>query len=253
MENEILLEGEHFEPLGNGVKIIVNKEYRFSTDTVLLANFSKPRKNDIACELGSGCGPIPLIWARDNVPKLVSAVEIQEKACDLFKRSIKANGFEEKVQVINRDLRELKGVLSFGSYNLVVSNPPYKLMGTGILNPAESDLIARHEYGCSLEDITEAAKNLLQFGGRFCICQRPERLTDVLQAMRNSDLEPKRLRFVQQREKKEPKLFLAEGRRGGKKGFMQVMPTLYIEDETGDFSQEMKDIYGCYKNGRNSL
>ena len=61
MENEILLEGEHFEPLGKGVKIIVNKEYRFSTDTVLLANFSKPRKNDIACELGSGCGPIPLI------------------------------------------------------------------------------------------------------------------------------------------------------------------------------------------------
>lgn len=87
----------------------------------------------------------------------------------------------------------------------------------------------------------------MQFGGRFCICQRPERLPDVMESMRKADIEPKTLRLVQQRRDKAPKLFLLEGRKGGKRGYMETLPTLFIEDETGDFSEEMREIYGNYK------
>ena len=98
--------------------------------------------------------------------------------------------------------------MPFGCFELVACNPPYKSDGSGIKNPDGEKLLARHEESCTIDDVTEAARNLLQFGGRFVMCQRPERLTDVLGSMRKNDLEPKRLRFVQQREGKAPKLYV---------------------------------------------
>ena len=238
--------GERFEPLGNGIKVLVNDFYHFSTDTILLADFAGIKKNAKAVDLGTGCGTIPFLWSRDFKPEIY-AVEIQDAACRLFERSIEYNGLEN-IKVINADLRELKGVLPFGDFDLVCCNPPYKLAGGGIKNPDSEKLLARHEESCTLEDIAEAAKNLLKFGGRFCMCQRPERLTDVLEVMRKNSLEPKRLRFVQQRYDKKPKLFLIEGRRSSKSGNLVVEPTLFIEKD-GVLSEEMKKIYGSYKEG----
>ena len=238
---------EKLEPLGNGVEIYVNEFYHFSTDTILLADFAKPKRNTKAVDLGTGCGTIPFLWSRNDTAIEISAVEIQDEACALAERSRVHNGFNN-IKIINADLKELKGVLPFGYFDLVCCNPPYKLSGGGIKNPDNAKLLARHEESCSLEDITLAAKNLLQFGGRFCMCQRPERLTDVLEAMRKNSLEPKRLRFVQQRPDKKPKLFLVEGRRSANAGNLVVEPTLFIE-ENGGFSREMKEIYGSYKEG----
>lgn len=238
---------EKIEPLGNGVRVIVSQNHSFGTDTVLLANFSAPRKNDKACELGTGCGAIPLIWSRDDVPKSVDAVDIQEEACSLLRRSVEMNGLENRINVIHSDLLELDGKVEYSSYDLVVCNPPYKAAGTGIVNPAESHKIARHEYACTVDDIIRTAAKLLNFSGRFCLCQRPERLSDIISSMRRHNIEPKRLRFVQQRVNKPPKLFLIEGRRGGRPNGLIVEPVLFIEDERGGLSQEMINIYGAYK------
>lgn len=251
----MLLENEHLEPLGNGVEIIVSDMYHFSTDTILLSNFANPKKSDCVIELGTGCGTMPLLWTREHALKELYAVDIQDKAIDMLSRSIEHNIANGRVQVgcitpIWSDLKELKGKCEFGHFNLVVCNPPYKLSGSGIVNPQNEKLLARHEESCTLDDICQCASRLLQFSGRFCICQRPERLTDVMESMRKFSIEPKRLRLVQQRKDKEPKLFLLEGRYKGNRGFMQVMPTLFIEDDNGDFSPEMKQIYGLYKEGR---
>ena len=240
-------EGEKIEPLGGGVKIIVSDEHKFWTDTVLLADFAEPKKNDKACDLGSGCGSIPLMWLRNGSPQHITAVEIQENACDMFQRSLAMNKLSDRVDIIHSDLRELKGRVSLSSYDLVVCNPPYKANGAGIKSRSQSHIIARHESMCTIDDIALAAKALLNFSGRFCMCQRPERLGDVITAMRDNDIEPKRLRFVQQRKTKAPKLFLIEGRRGGKPGGLIVEPVLLIENESGEFSEEMIEIYGQYK------
>ena len=238
---------EKTEPLGSGIKIIVSDEHKFWTDTVLLADFASPKKNDKACDLGSGCGAIPLIWAREQYPREITAVEIQESACDLFKRSLELNGIKERIKVINSDLRDLKGKLNPGSFDLVVCNPPYKAEGTGIPSKSSAHIIARHESMCTIDDIARTAAWLLNFSGRLCMCQRPERLCDVICTMREHGIEPKRLRFVQQRPGKAPKLFLIEGRRGGRPGGLIIEPVLFIEGSDGNFSEEMINIYGAYK------
>ncbi|MDD6489186.1 MAG: methyltransferase [Clostridia bacterium] len=243
----MLKDGEKLEPLGNGIKVIVSDEHRFWTDTVLLANFSMPHKNDKACDLGSGCGAIPLIWSRDGIPKKVTAVEIQSNACSMLERSIEYNSLQDKIDVINEDLCNLKGKVEFSSYDLVVCNPPYKAAGTGIVNPENAHKIARHEELCTMDDIAQTAAKLLNFSGKLCMCQRPERLSDVILSMRKYGIEPKRLRFVQQRANKAPKLFLIEGRRGGRPNGLIVEPVLFIEKEDGCFSDEMLEIYGAYK------
>lgn len=237
----------HLEPLGNGISIYVSDSYHFSTDTILLADFSKPQGRKKCAELGTGCGTIPLLWCRQNRNLEISAVEIQEDACTLAQQSVDYNNLGGNIKIINADLRCLKGILNFGCYDLVVCNPPYKIGGSGITNPQNSKQIARHEVECTLDDVCESASKLLQFGGRFCICQRPERLADVMESMRKFSIEPKTLRLVQQRVSKAPKLFLLEGRRGGNRGFLNVLPSLFIEDENGNFSEEMMKIYGSYK------
>lgn len=237
----------HLEPLGGGLQIYVSDSYHFSTDTILLAHFSLPSGKKRCADLGTGCGTIPLLWLRENPNLDIAAVEIQNEACELARRTVEFNGLEQNLTIFNADLKELKGKLPFGAFDVVACNPPYKRGGSGIQNPENALTVARHETECTLDDICEAASNLLQFGGKFCLCQRPERLADVMESMRRFDLEPKRLRMVQQRPSKPPKLFLIEGRRGGKSGFLDVLPTLFIEDNSGGFSEEMMAIYGDYK------
>ena len=235
-----MAKGERVEPLGGGVNILVNDMYHFSTDTILLADFAKPRKGSAAVDLGTGCGTIPLLWSRNDKSSRITAVEIQREACGLLRRSVELNKLSN-IEVVNADLREL--ALPKGCFDLVVCNPPYKESGTGIKNPDSEKLLARHEESCTFDDVCEAARSLLQFGGRFAVCLRPDRLTDALESMRAHDIEPKRLRFVQQRQGKAPKLFLLEGRRGGKRGGLIVESALFIE------SDEMLAIYGEYKEG----
>ncbi|MBR1482837.1 MAG: methyltransferase [Ruminococcus sp.] len=236
------------EPLGGGMHVWVSDAHHFSTDTILLAHFSQPKGRKQCVDLGTGCGTIPLLWLRENKELRVTAVELQEEACALTQKSIAHNQIGDKLTVLNADLRDLKDKLPLGCFDVVACNPPYKLGGSGIENPDSAKLLARHEAACTLQDICRTASGLLQFGGRFCVCQRSERLADVMEAMREFAIEPKTLRLVQQRQTKAPKLFLLEGRKGGKRGFLNVLPTLLIEDESGGFSAEMMAIYGDYKN-----
>ncbi len=244
----MLKENEHFEPLGGGVEVIVSPIHRFGTDAVLLAHFSKPKTTERACELGSGCGVISFIWCREAPPKHITAVELQCDGADMIKRSAAHNHLENKIDVLNADMRALD-MLKAGSFDIVACNPPYKAQGSGIINPDEGRLIARHEYTCTTDDVCQSASRLLRFGGRLCICQRPERLSDIICSMRRFDIEPKRLRLVQQRIGKPPKLFLIEGRKGGRPGGLVTEPVLFIEEQGGGFSREMIDIYGDYKTG----
>lgn len=244
-----LKSGEHLEPLGGGISVIVSDENHFSTDTVLLADFAAPKKHERTMEFGAGCGAISLIWCRNTPPKSVTSVEIQPQAADMMRRSVELNGLADKITVVNADLRLLDGIADAGSLDMIAMNPPYKIGGGGVVNDDLQKRIARHETECTIDDITKAAAKLLRFGGRLCLCQRPERLTDVILSMRSAGIEPKRLRLVQQRTDKAPKLFLVEGKRGGRSGGLVTLPTLLIEDGSGGFSEEMISIYGDYKEG----
>lgn len=236
------------EPLGNGFTVNVSDIHRFNTDTIILADFAMPKKHENVIDIGTGCGTMPIIWCREEAGKHITAVDIQTDACELLKSSIADNNLQDKINVINDDIMNLNSSSYVGAFDLAVCNPPYKPAGTGIVNNNIGKTTARHEQNITIDDIALCANRLLRFGGRFCLCQRPERLSDVISAFRNADIEPKRLRFVQQRLYKAPKLFLIEGKRGAQKSGLVVLPTLFIEDiNSNDFSDEMKKIYGIYK------
>ena len=143
------------------------------------------------------------------------------------------------------DLNDLKGKIDFGCHTLVTCNPPYKAPGAGLKNPDSVEAVARHEVACNLEDIIRVSGKLLQTSGRLCMCQRPERLAELMKLMSDYKLEPKRLRLVAQRKGEEPWLVLVEARKGGNIG-LRIEPTLYVE-ENGELSPEMVEIYGAYK------
>lgn len=235
---------EKLEHLGANIKVIVSPIHRFWTDTIILADFAMPKPHETAVDLGTGCGTIPLLWCRETPPKHITAIEIQSDGADLARRSVQLNSLDHKIDVINDDLRNIKNILPHGQFDLVVCNPPYKHIGSGIVNPHEGKKTARHETTCTIEDVAFCAKHLLRFGGRLCICQRPERLCDVIDAMRKASIEPKRIRFVQANVKKAPKLLLVEGKLGANKGGLVTMPTLIIDENICD---EMTRIYKCYR------
>ena len=232
-----------WESLGEGLEIAISPAHKFGTDAFLLADFSQPRRGETACDLGTGCGIIPMLWMRGEYrPAAAYGVELQPEGAALFRETVARNGLEGVVLPIQGDLREHSQLPPAHSCGLVTCNPPYQRACHGILSPSESRRAARHEITCSLEEVCAAAARLLKFGGRFCLCQRPERLVDTLAAMRGAGLEPKRLQMVQQRPDKAPWLFLCEGKKGSRP-FLQVLPPLLMEDEAGGFSPQLRRIY----------
>ena len=232
------------EPLGGGFFVNVTPHHAFGTDAVLLKAFAQAKKQDKLVDLGTGCGIIPLLMLRDGLLGQAVGVDISEEAAFLANKTV--NELEIKnFKIINRDLKDLKGFVDFGCHTLVTCNPPYKAAGAGLKNPDEVEMVARHEVACNLEDIISVGAKLLQTSGRFCLCHRPERLSELMCLLVKYKVEPKRLRLVCQRKGEEPWLVLVEGRRCGNKG-LRIEPTLYVEED-GGFSAEMIEIYGKYK------
>ena len=232
------------EPLGKGCYVNVTPHHTFGTDAVVLRHFANPKQRDKLVDLGTGCGIIPLLMLRDGLLKTAVGVDISKEATDLAEMTVnelQINNFK----VINSDLKELKGKVEFGANTLVTCNPPYKAPNAGLKNPDSVEMVARHEVVCTLEDIIGVAAKLLQTSGRLCMCHRPERLAELMSLMSKYKIEPKRLRLVCQRKGEEPWLVLVEGRRCGNVG-LRIEPTLYVE-ENGEFSPEMIEIYGPYK------
>ncbi|MCI9408311.1 MAG: methyltransferase [Oscillospiraceae bacterium] len=230
-----------FEKLRNEVEICVSDEHKFGTDAFLLADFAAPRHKDMVCDLGTGCGIIPLLMQISFAPKIIYCVDIQKQAIEQLNISVERNKLENIVPVC-ADLKTLWQGAPIGQLDVVTCNPPYKSDGAGLQSLSEAQRIARHEILCNISDVCRAAERLLKFGGRFCICNRPERLADVVSAMKDNNIEPKSLRFVSKTPADPPWLFLIEGKKGGKP-FMKVLPQLYINGSEG-FSEELLQIYG---------
>lgn len=233
------------EPLNRrGAFLYVTKHHAFGTDALLLADFADAKRKDSYIDLGTGCGIIPFVLLRDGRVEKVTGVDISEEAVYLARKTADERGLSDKFNIIHGDIKNLPAEIGFGCHTLVTCNPPYFVSGSGIKNPDSVDAAARHEVDCTLDDVLSSAFRLLNTSGRFCMCHRPERLTEILAKMSAHKLEPKRLRFVCQRFSMQPFLVLAEGKKCSKPG-LRVMPTLSLSESM----DEMLKIYGDYKEG----
>lgn len=230
-----------FEKFKNGCEIAVSKDHTFGTDAFLLADFARVRHKDIVCDLCTGCGIIAVLTKIRYDPAFICGIDIQEAAVEQFKLTVSRSGFSD-ILAVHMDLKELSEPAPLGICDCVTCNPPYKAEKAGIESLTEAHRIARHEILCNINDVCRAANKLLKFGGRFYLCNRPERLADVISAMKANNIEPKRLRFVSKSPETAPWLFLIEGRKGGNP-FMTVMPNLFMG--SGGISPELMELYGC--------
>lgn len=243
--------GIHAEPLGEGRHIYVSRAHTFGTDAFLLADFATPKKGEFAADLGTGCGIIPSLWLSQGAAAEILGVEIQPEACQLAERTISENGCSDRFSVLCADMRELAGKVERERYHLVTCNPPYFTGCSGYISPDPQRASARSELSCSIEDVCMAARYLVRYGGRFCMCHRPERLPDVICAMRAAGIEPKRMRLVHNRPEGAPWLVLLEGRRGGRPS-LDILPPLVMRGADGGDSDELKRLYENYRTTRGS-
>jgi len=235
-----------FETLNESIKVCVSVEHRFGTDAFLLADFASPRRKDVVCDLGTGCGIIPFILSKRFSPRTIYGVDIQPQAIEQFRLSIENSTLQNEVIPLEADLKALPATLLNQSFDVVTCNPPYKATNAGIESELTAEKIARHEVLCNIFDVCKAGSRLLKFGGKMCICQRPERLADVITAMKENNIEPKRLQFVAKNHDTAPWLLLIEGKKGSKP-FMQVLPTMQMY-QGEELSPQMMGIYGIDNN-----
>lgn len=242
----ILKENERIDDLEfKGLKIIQNPDgFCFGIDSVLLSDFAKNiKKGSKVIDLGTGTGIIATLLCGKTEASKVIGVEIQKEVYDMAKRSIKLNNLEDKFEIINENIVNLKEVFGYGSFDVVVTNPPYKKMNTGLQNEEEKKLISRHEVKATLDEFIDITSYLLRDKGEFYMVHRPDRLVDILASMRKNKVEPKQIRFVCPNKDKAPNLVLIKGIKNGGE-FLKVEKNLYVYEKDGSYTEEVLKIYG---------
>ena len=228
----------------NGLKIIQDPErFCFGMDAVLLSGFANAKEGDRVLDLGTGTGIIPILMSAKTKARELIGLEIQEESADMARRSVRLNDLEDKVKIVQGDIKEAGQIFDAASFDVVTSNPPYMINSHGLQNPDAPKAIARHEVCCSLEDVVAAAARCLKSGGKFYMVHRPFRLAEIMVVMHEYKLEPKRMQLVYPFVDKEPSMVLIEGARGGKSRITVEKP-LIIYEAPGKYTPEIYDIYG---------
>ncbi len=240
-----LKENEKIEDLQcGGLRIIQNKKwFCFGMDAVLLTNYCDIKNNSKIADLGTGTGIIPILLSGKRNYSKAYAIEIQEEVADMAERSVALNDLQGKIKILNIDLNDALNYLEPNSFDAVISNPPYKLNNSGIINPLGQKAISRHEIKCTLEDVISTAAALLKQQGRFYMVHRPDRLADIICLLRKYCLEPKHMRFVHPRSAARPNMILIRASKSGNSE-LKFDPPLYIYDGEGNYTEDVYKIYG---------
>jgi tRNA1(Val) A37 N6-methylase TrmN6 len=197
--------------LDGKLQIIQKKKgYRFSIDTLLLGQFIRIRKNERVMDLGTGCGILPLLLSQNAKTSCFVGVEIQKGLAECAEKNVFLNHLEDRVSILKQDFRELKMIFPQGSFDVVLSNPPYRKYQTGRINPSMDKAIARHEIKGRLEDLVSVASYLLPPKGKCYLIFSALRTVDLFVTLRKGKLEPKRIQFVHPRMGEEAKFVLVE-------------------------------------------
>ena len=218
MNNVTCGEDERIDDLQrNGYRIIQKKKgFCFGMDAVLLSGFAQVKEGEVAVDLGTGTGIIPILLEAKTKGKHFTGLEIQEEVAEMAERSVRLNQLEARVDIVRGDIKEASRLFGKASFDVVTSNPPYMNDNHGLKNPELPKAIARHEVFCTLDDVCREASLLLKSGGRFYMVHRPHRLAEIITALKTYKLEPKRMKLVHPFADKEANMVLIEAVRGGK-------------------------------------
>ena len=241
----LLKPGERLDDLQrNGYQIIQDTgRFCFGMDAVLLTGFAKIKSGERVLDMGTGTGIIPILLEAKTKAAHFTALEIQAESADMAERSVKINGLEEKIAVVQGDIKEAGLLFGAASFDVVTTNPPYMIGEHGLKNPDEAKAIARHEVLCTLEDVVREAAKVLKSSGRFYMVHRPFRLAEIIRTLSAYGLELKRLQFVHPYIDKEPNMVLLECMKGAKPR-VTVEPPIVVFKEPGVYHEQIVNLYG---------
>ncbi len=246
---DLLKEGERIDDLEyKGLKIIQNKEgFCFGIDSVLISDYAKKiKKNSTIVDLGTGTGIISILLSKKQENLKIYGIEIQKDVAEMAERSVKLNGLEDSIKIINDNLKNLENHFSINSIDAIVTNPPYKKNNTGLKSDDYRNLVSRHEIECTLEDIINVSKKVLKDKGELYMINRVERLVDITYLLRKNKIEPKEIRFVHSKENEPPTLVLIRAVKNAGE-FLKIEKPLIIYDNEGNYTEEILEIYNKKK------
>ena len=243
--NILLRDDERIDDLQRNHYGIIQRKgtFCFGMDAVLLSGFARAKKQERCLDLGCGNGIIPILMEAKTEGKHFTGLEIQPESADMAKRSVALNGLQDRIDIVEGDIKDASKIFGASSFHVVTTNPPYMTAQHGLTNVYEAKTIARHEVLCNLEDIIRESARLLMPGGRFYMVHRPFRLAEIISLMVQYRMEPKRMRLVYPYVDREPNMVLIEGLRGGKSR-MTVEKPLIVYKEPGKYTDEIYDVYG---------
>ena len=243
--NNIILENEKLTEVNENIKLIQKLNgLTFGTDAFLLASFIKAQRSGIAVELGGGTGIISLLCASREKFKSIYCAEIQKDFADIITRNASLNNLDNKVISICDDVRNLKSASIGCEVDAVFSNPPYMKVDSGKRNDHDEKFIARHEVFGDIGDFCACAKRLLKHGGSFYCVWRPDRLVDLVCAMRENNLEPKEMCFVHANTKSAPSMVLVRAKKGASASVVVSEPLfLNLDNDPKALTERAKKIY----------
>lgn len=227
--------------IGNLRYIQPKRGYRFSIDAILLADFVNVKPDERIIDLGTGSGILPLLIAALTPVREIVGLELQEPLAQIARRNVRLNALDDRIQILEGDLRQVPRLFRAGTFDVLCSNPPYRKVGTGRINPENEQAIARHEIACSLSDLLAAWKYLVKPGGKVFVIYLPERLSELLAGLTAFRLEPKRLRCIHSARHTPASLALVEAQRDASPGLI-VLPPLFLYTNGQEYSEEAKHI-----------
>lgn len=211
--------------------------YRFSIDSLLLAHFVTVRRAEKIIDLGSGNGVVALALAALHPSVSVTGIELQAAMVERARRSIRCNRLERRVRMLHGDVRRSAELFEAGSFDVAVCNPPYRVAASGRISAGDERRLARHEFHGGLADFLGAAARAIRNRGRVAFVHLAARTADVVAAMREFHIEPKRLRMVHSSADAEASLVLVEGVKGGRIG-LSVHPPLVLYNSARNYTAE---------------
>ena len=233
----------HIDALWDGFSLIQDDRFfKLGQDSMLLSAFAVPPARGKVMDLGCGNGALSVLMCA-RYPKItVTGLEIQPEVVQLAQENVQRNNLEQRLSIVNGDLKQSKQLFATGSFDYIVCNPPYFAQNRGFTAQGKNRSTARQETECSAADAVRAAAYLVKYGGRVAFVYRPERVCELICDMKQVDLEPKRIRFVQQNIHAAPSAVLIEARRGSAPG-VQILPPLLVCGEDGIQTEEYLIIY----------
>jgi len=217
--------------------------FNFSLDSVLLPNFvTITKKTKRILDIGTGNAVIPMILTT-KTDALIDAVEIQKDVYELGKKSIELNNLQDKINIINQDIKEYSKNMETDTYDVITCNPPFfKVTETSNLNMNDYKTIARHEVKLNLDDIMSIGRKLLKNNGNIAIVHRTDRLIDIITTMRKYNIEPKKIRFIYPKKNTESNIVLVEGTKNGNPG-LKILSPLVSHTEEDEYTDEIKQYF----------